>query len=259
MVLVIPSIPIVHGVCSVQIASLAHEIHHSDGDIYSQNPVDRARLFRRENAKMLHLQFQAPESWDESSLAIIREMRDAVNIPFGMSLTELPPTDSDLETLFDAGILRVFLPQDTPAQIFLSYCERFTSRKIIPTIDLFFDLQSHLPLFRSSGIDRIALDLSADDSLESSALDWDRLREIAGLAHSASIRITALHGVRGYSELNRIQELDAALDSIVLCRAINENRFPCQLIWREVEAEAAFEVAPSDNLWTNPLEGKPHI
>src|SRR5437588_747680 len=94
MVLIIPSIPIVHGVCGAQIAALAHEVHHADRDIYSQDPIDRARLFRKENAKMLHLQFLDRDPWDAASLTIVRRMREAVDVPFGLSLSE-PPAGLD--------------------------------------------------------------------------------------------------------------------------------------------------------------------
>jgi phosphoribosylformimino-5-aminoimidazole carboxamide ribotide isomerase len=259
MVLIIPSIPIVHGVCGAQIASLAHEVHHADRDIYSQDPVDRARLFRKENAKMLHLEFLDRDPWDESSLAIIRNMRDAVDIPFGVSLIDTPNDESALALLFEVGIMRIFLPEDTPESLFLQYCHSFTSRRIIPTVDLSFDFETLLPHYHSLGIERLALDVSHGDTLESGGIDWERLSAIAAAAKTASVRLTALHGVRGYPELKRLQEIGAALDSLILCRALNENRFPCQLIWREVEAEAAFESTPARNLWSNPLEGKPHI
>ena len=91
--LIIPSIPIAHGVCGAQIASLAHEVHRADRDIYTQSPVDRARLFRKENAKMLHLQFIDRDPWDEDSLELIRAMREAVDIPFGISLNGRPPPE----------------------------------------------------------------------------------------------------------------------------------------------------------------------
>ncbi len=96
--LIIPTIPIAHGVCGAQIASGAHEVHHASivGDargIYSQSPVDRARLFRKENAKMLHLQFLDRDPWDEQSLDLIRAMREAVDIPFGIAPTDDPPSE----------------------------------------------------------------------------------------------------------------------------------------------------------------------
>jgi phosphoribosylformimino-5-aminoimidazole carboxamide ribotide isomerase len=257
--LIIPTIPITHGVCGAQIASLAHEVHHADRDIYSQNPVDRARLFRKENAKMLHLQFLDRDPWDESSLAIIRAMREAVDIPFGLAPTDEPPSELACQLLFEAGIYRIWLPEGTSDALLFAYGKRFGARKIIPTFDLSFDFESRLSLYRQSGIDRVGIDISRRDTLEMGTIDWARLAEIALAARTAGLQLTALRGVRGYPELKKLQDVGGAFDSLVLCRALNENRFPCQLIWREVEAEAAFETTPMNNLWSNPLEGKPHI
>ncbi len=269
MLLIIPSIPIVHGVCGAQIASRAHETHHAGivgdargivGDaIYSQNPVDRARLFRKENAKMLHLQFLDRDAWDESGLALIRALREAVDVPFGVSQPDGMPTELGCERMFEAGIHRVFLPECTPETLLFAYVKRFTPRKIVAMLDPSFDFESRLPVFREHGIERVGVDISRSDRLETGTIDWDRLKEIASLATRSGIRLTALHGVRGYPELKRLQALEPAFDSLILCRALNENRFPCQLIWREVEAEAAFETTPANNLWSNPLEGVPHI
>jgi phosphoribosylformimino-5-aminoimidazole carboxamide ribotide isomerase len=259
MVLIIPSIPIVHGVCGAQIALLAHEAHHPELEIYSQSPIDRARLLRKENAKMLHLEFLDRDPWDESCLCLIREIREAVDIPIGVSLTEPPHTESEYMLLFDAGIHRIFLPPGMEESIFLHYCGRFTSRKIIPKLDPSFDFEKKLPEYRARGVERIGIEISGSDALEMGTLDWDRLETITAAAGTAGIRLTAFHGVRGYPDLKRIQELGPALDSILLCRALNENRFPCQLIWREVEAVAALEENPASNLWSNPLAGKPHI
>jgi phosphoribosylformimino-5-aminoimidazole carboxamide ribotide isomerase len=257
--LIIPTIPIAHGVCGAQIASLAHEVHHADRDIYSQSPVDRARLFRKENAKMLHLQFLDRDPWDESGLTLIRAMREAVDIPFGIAPTDDPPPEWACQQLFDAGIYRVWLPEHTPEDVLFAYGQRFKSGKIIPTLDPSFDFELHLSHYRVHGIERVGIDISRSDTLETGTIDWERLRAISAIALAAGIRLTALRGVRGYPELKRLQDLGGAFDSLVLGRAINENRFPCQLIWREVEAEAAFETTPANNLWSNPLEGKPHI
>lgn len=259
MVLIIPSIPIVHGVCGAQIALLAHEAHHAELDIYSQSPVDRARLLRKENAKMIHLEFLDRTPWDEVCLGLIREIREAIDIPIGVSLAEPPRTESECTLLFDAGIHRIFLPPGTPEALFLRYCENFTSRKLISKVDLSFDFETKLPEYRARGVERIGVEISGSDALERGTLDWDRLETMTAAAGTAGIRLTALHGVRGYPDLKRIQELGPALDSLILCRALNENRFPCQLIWREVEAVAALEENPASNLWSNPLEGRPHI
>jgi len=263
MVLIIPSISIVHGVCGAQIAALAHEAHPAERDIYSQDPVDRARLLRKENSKMINLQFLDSDPWDEPSLALIRRLRAAVDIPLGVSCSDAPRTNEECRAVLDAGVYRIFLPLDTPEGLFFSYCSCFTSRKIIPTVDLMFDFVAKLPLYQEHKIERIAIEISPRDALESNGMDvprvWQRLAEIGEAAIGHHIRLTVLHGVRGYPELKHLQELGSAFDSLVLSRALNENRFPCQLIWREVEAWAAFEASPASNLWTNPLEGRPHV
>jgi phosphoribosylformimino-5-aminoimidazole carboxamide ribotide isomerase len=259
MVLIIPAIPIVHGVCGAQIAARAHETHHADGDIYSQNPIDRARLLRKENSKMIHLHFADRDPWSEACLTLICEMREAVDIPFELSLSELPQDIEEMADVLAAGVYRVFLPLDTPQDVVFEYCDRFTARKMVPTVDMNHDLRANLDQYRNHKIERLAIDISPRDTLELNVIDWDRLQTIAQTAKESSIRLTALHGVRGYPELSRLQDMNSALDSLVLCRALNENRFPCQLIWREMEAAFAFEETPSSNLWINPLSGKPHI
>lgn len=257
--LIIPSIHIVHGVCGSQIAAIAHETHHADREIYSQDPIDRARLFRKENAKMLHLRFLDRDPWEETSLELIRNLRAAVDVPFGLSLADRAPSTGECQKIFDAGVYRVFLPIDASNSTIFSHAECFTGRKIIPVLDFSFDFESNLALFRSKGLERIGIEISASDTLEVGTIDWGKLEALSAAASKSGIRITIMHGVRGYPELKKLQSLGPAFDSLILSRALNENRFPCQLIWREVEAETAFESAPMNNLWTNPLEGIPHI
>ncbi len=259
MVLIIPTISITHGVCGAQIAALAHETHHADRDIYSQNPVDRARLLRKENSKMLHLQFLDRDPWDPVNLEIIAQMRHAVDIPFGLSLSELPRTDADCKALFNSGVYRIFLPLGTPDDVFFSYCDSHTARKIVPTVDVQYDFEGKLPEYQRRKIDRIAVELSPRDTLETGEIPWERLHEIGHLGKQYHIRMTGLHGVRGFPQLRQFQDPHGGFDSLILCRALNENRFPCQLIWREMEATAALAETPASNLWSNPLHGKPHI
>lgn len=258
MVLIIPTISIVHGVCGGQIASVAHEVHHADGEIYSHDPVDRARLLRKENSKMIHLHFPESDPWSPDCRAIISRMRAAVDVPFEIGLTELPYTPRDLEPLMGCGVARVLLPLGTPEATIFEYSTVFP-RKIVPTLDLRFDYAGRLAHYAANKIDRIAVEISARDILELGVINWERLREIADLLKEHKIRMTALHGVRGYPDLRALQDLSPVLDSLVLCRALNENRFPCQLIWREVEAEAALTSSPISNLWSNPLGDKPHV
>lgn len=258
MVLIIPTISIVHGVCGGQIASLAHEVHHADGEIYSHDPVDRARLLRKENCKMIHLNFPESDPWSPECRTIISRMRAAVDVPFEIGLSELPGSLRELEPLMGCGVARVLLPLGTPDTTIFQFSAAYP-RKIVPTLDLRFDFAAKLPMLRENKVDRVAIEISARDILELGVIDWERLRVIAELLKQHQMRMTVLHGVRGYPDLRTLQEVSPAIDSLVLCRALNENRFPCQLIWREIEAEAALSVNPGSNLWSNPLGDKAHV
>ncbi len=258
MVLIIPTIPIVHGVCAAQIATQAKELHTSDREIYSQSPIDRARLLRKENAKTIHLEFWDSDPWSQASLAIIHDMRLAVDIPFELMISEIPQDICQLEKLFDAGIYRIFLPLEATTTAIFSLLSHFPARKLFPTFDLSIT-EEILDALQTQKVCRIALEISTSDCLEWRMIDWVRLKEVTLMAAKRGIRITALHGVRGYPDLKLFQEMGIALDSLVLSRALNENRFPCQLIWREVEALAAIEHSPADNLWSNPLGARATI
>jgi phosphoribosylformimino-5-aminoimidazole carboxamide ribotide isomerase len=258
MLLIIPTIPIVHGICASQISALTSRDDCASQEIYSVSPSDRARLLRKENAKTLHLEFWDSEPWSEESLGVITDIRNAVDIPFEISLTDLPEVSGELAKLFDRGIYRVFLPLSSSMNELFEYTTEYSNRKVIGTVNLDFDLNM-MSVLKDHGINRLGIDISPVDTLESDCIDWDALSALHDCAKSFGIRLTVLHGVRGYPDLAKLQQIGLGLDSLVLCRALNENRFPCQMIWRECEADAALEMSPSQNLWTNPLEGKEHI
>jgi phosphoribosylformimino-5-aminoimidazole carboxamide ribotide isomerase len=57
------------------------------------------------------------------------------------------------------------------------------------------------------------------------------------LGENTGMRITAAGGIGGLEDLLRIQELErCGVDSVIVGRALYENRFSCQVIWRMCEA-----------------------
>ncbi|MFM8569238.1 MAG: HisA/HisF-related TIM barrel protein, partial [Candidatus Kapaibacterium sp.] len=65
--------------------------------------------------------------------------------------------------------------------------------------------------------------------------DVETLRRIA---RESGMRITAAGGIDSPQELWAMNELlGENIDSVVVGRAIFENRFPCQLMWRSIEQE----------------------
>ena len=259
MFLIIPAIPIRHGHCGAEITPL-HEVNGHP--VYSPNPADRARLLRKENAKAVHLEFLDCEPWEAESLAIIRSVREVVDIPIEIAVFTIPTQTGLLSEVFTAGANRLFLPSGTSEDAISALCSEF-GRKLIRTFTLDAITPETMDMLKSLRVDRIAVELShqkdSEQQNELLQVDWQQLEHAALGAKERGIHITAMHGVAGYPDLHRIQSLAPAIDSLVLCRALNENRFPCQFIWRELEEEFAVKTGQYANLWTNPLEGKPHV
>jgi phosphoribosylformimino-5-aminoimidazole carboxamide ribotide isomerase len=259
MLLIIPTIPVLHGECCDCISTSPNHTKDEEQRIYSSNPADRARLLRKENAKLLHLTFLDDDPWSDRSIEVIDDLRDAVDIPLELSLSSLPKSESSLGLVLAHGIYRLFFPQATDDSVLFDYAKRLGARRMVPTVSLSVDFEAKLPTYRAHGIERIGLEISLTDTLEHVVIDWPRLERLVACARENKVRVTVMHGVRNYEELRKLQDLGGPMDSLVLNRALNENRFPCQLIWRELEADFAAEQSPASNLWTNPLEGRPHI
>jgi phosphoribosylformimino-5-aminoimidazole carboxamide ribotide isomerase len=63
------------------------------------------------------------------------------------------------------------------------------------------------------------------------------LKVLRELGEKTGMRITAAGGVTGLQDLLNVQALERyGVDSIVMGRALYENRFSCQAIWRRCEA-----------------------
>jgi len=84
------------------------------------------------------------------------------------------------------------------------------------------------------GVSRIVYtDVMNDDALNGPNFEAIRL-----FAEKTGLRITASGGVRGLEDLLKLQELEPfGVDSVIIGRALYENRFSCQGLWRTVEAE----------------------
>lgn len=258
LILIIPTLPIFHGHCVDEIEGVHGEIPEILSP-YSANPVERVRLLRKENAKTVHLEFWDSNFWMPENVQLIRCMREAVDIPFELWMRSLPPSTSVIEPVFEAGVNRIFLPTGVSDEVLFEYITAFTARKIVLTTEMDFPFEEKLPLYRTKKLERIAVEISSRDQLDGTEIDWERLAQIAELAKQNRMRITIMHGIKGYPDLRELQTISPVIDSLVLCQALCKNRFPCQLIWREVEEDSAREGRATSNLWVNPLEGKPHV
>src|SRR5206468_480172 len=75
------------------------------------------------------------------------------------------------------------------------------------------------------------------DILRDGTMTGPNFDAIRLLAEKSGMRVTAAGGISGLKDLLRLQELEPlGVDSAVIGRALYENKFSCQGIWRMCEA-----------------------
>lgn len=244
-ILVIPSIDLVRGKCGRLIAGLP-----GTEQLYtrmSDNPVRLAQLWRRENAKCIHVtdmdSFRGVDDSETQLQAIA--MQAAVDIPIQFVAT-LSSVDK-YRLLLDAGVYRVAINA-------LAYTEPDAVRELLEKYGasrVIFGLRAHNgDVDLGPGLQQVTdveyirhVHELGGRRLIYSETDWEghltgeSIETIQRIAAAAAMRITTAGGIASPEHLWEIQRLAPPnVDSVVIGRALYENRFPCQAIWRLAEA-----------------------
>jgi len=241
--LVIPVIDIRDGKCVRMIHGLEDKTM-----LYAESPLNMARLFRRENAKCLHItDLDGALSGTMRNYDVIKEIVDEIGIPvqLGGGIRTLEIARQLIEEL---GIYRLVLGTAAveKPELVEKMIDTFSPSKIIASIDVrdgYFvktgwTLKTNITALelalqmKSLGVTRIVYqDVSKVGTL--AGPDTAGLKEIAV---KTAMRVTAAGGIGGYADLKKIMDLEPfGVDSVMMSRAIYENKFPCQAIWREIE------------------------
>jgi phosphoribosylformimino-5-aminoimidazole carboxamide ribotide isomerase len=241
MLLVIPAIEIKDGRCVQRAEGL-------DGYSYSDDPVEMARLWRKENAKTLHV--TDVEGAMEGRLVnteSIRKIVETVDIPIevGGGLRSL----ADVRQAFGLGVYRVVIgtmliedPDEAKRAI-----DEFGSSKVVLGVDAQDGLVTTRGWRESSGLTALTVALNAKalgfrriiytDIRADGTRRGVNLRVLRELGEKTGMRITSSGGVSGLEDLLSIQELEPyGVDSVVIGRALYQNKFACQGLWRRCEA-----------------------
>lgn len=237
--LVIPAIDLRDGKC-VRL----YQGSYQQETIYYDDPVKMAKLWRVQNARVLHVvDLDAARGGHEENRKVVRAICEELDIP--VQLGGGIRTMADIEEALDLGVYRVIIgtaavrDPDLVTEAVKRYsCSRivvgidardgdvrvdgWTEGSGVNAVDLAVDMEQR-------GVRRIVYtDISRDGTLQGPNLDGYRtLGKRLKLA-----RITASGGVGGYEDLIRLAELEPyRVDSVIIGRALYENRFPCQQFW----------------------------
>jgi len=243
-ILVIPSIDIKHGK-TVRVVQGIPELGSKE---YGSDPVEMAKIWRAENAKLLHIvDFDGAHDHKLTNLPIIREICQSVIIP--VQFTGGIRNMDDVEAIMDTGISR--LAVNTMAienpELFMKVFEKYGPSKIVIALDIvneglvikgrtiktginYIDFAKKM---RQIGIERFIV----TDVMRNGILGGPNLTYSKEVAEITGAKVTLSGGVRNKDELMDVQNLmPDRIDSVIVGRALYENRFPCQKLWRVAES-----------------------
>ena len=240
--LVIPAIDLRDGRC-VRLRQGRYE----DETVYFEDPVRMAKLWRVMNAKVLHLvdldAARTAQGEASHNREVIAEIARSLDVPvqvgggirtlddirgmlalgvYRVVLGTVAVRDPDLvsEAIAEFGASRIVVGID--ARDGEARTEGWEAGSGVGAVDLAVDMERR-------GIRRfIYTDISRDGTLEGPNVE--AYRELAGALDAA--HVTASGGVGDYRDLLALQALEpVGVDSVVVGRALYENRFPCQQFW----------------------------
>jgi phosphoribosylformimino-5-aminoimidazole carboxamide ribotide isomerase len=238
MLLIIPAIDLQNGVS-------AHTIEGAD---VGTDPLAIARLLRIENAKTLHVtDLDGAKQGRFTRFDTMEKIFCCVDIPIeasgGIS------SDEDAGRLLDLGACRVVLRPGMLREhpdITAAIVAKHGAGKVVAAIERRVPGRGERedesspghPLAlgsaaRAMGFRRLLyteLDPSGRTRILNAAL-------LERLARSTGLRVTVSGGVLSLDDLRAVEALEkAGVDSVILRRAIYENKFSCQALWRMAEA-----------------------
>ncbi len=237
--LVIPALDIRGGRCvRLYQGSYARET------VYFDDPLKMAKLWRLQNARVLHIvDLDAARGGTESNRRVIADICAELDIPIqlGGGLRSL----EDIEAALALGVYRVVLGTVAVRNpdLITEAVARFSASRVVVGIDARDGEVRVEGWTEGSGLDAVEMamdierrgvrrivytDIGRDGTLEGP--NEAAYRTLG--THLKDARITASGGVGGYADLLKIKALTPyRVDSVIVGRALYENKFPCQQFW----------------------------
>lgn len=240
--LIIPAIDIKDGKC----------VRLTRGDfsqkkIYLDNPRDMAIIWRKQNAKMLHIvDLDAALTGELVNFEKIREIVTEVDIPVqvggGIRSAEA------VKRYLDIGVARVVIGSAavTNPKLVSELLKTYSPSQVVVGIDAEngvpkikgwtessglkdYDLALQM---KAMGIERVIYtDITRDGMMQGFGYESTKR-----FAEKAGMKITASGGVTSSEDMKKLDELKSyGVDSVIIGKALYECNFPCQELWYTYE------------------------
>lgn len=224
--LVIPAIDLRHGHC----------VRYSDGReeeeaVYFPDPVRMAKLWRVQNARLLHLMDRDPREGEPATDNRDMIARIAASLDIPVQVGGRAFALDDVADLLALGVARVEIASEAArdAGFVEEAVRRFGASRVVVGVSLSAEgALAHAAALEARGVRRFV----AADRARSSTLEGPPVEALRALGEPLKkARITAAGGISGYRDLLALQPLGPRVDSVIVARALYENRFPCQQFW----------------------------
>lgn len=243
--LIIPSIDIKDG----KIVRVVQEIPELKCIEYGDDPVEMAMIWRTENAKLLHIvDFDCSQLESKKNFSLVEQICKSVIIPieFAGGVRNI----SDAEELFNIGVHRLALGTLAIEDLttFIKILNKYGPTKIVASLDIvdeFICIRSRriktsvnylnfAKKLSEIGVERfIVTDVNKNGLMKGINIEYS-----LNVALLTNKKVTHSGGVSDYKDLLEIQKhVNEGIDSVIIGRALYENKFPCQKIWRIAESD----------------------
>ncbi|HZW39897.1 MAG TPA: 1-(5-phosphoribosyl)-5-[(5-phosphoribosylamino)methylideneamino] imidazole-4-carboxamide isomerase [Ignavibacteriaceae bacterium] len=215
---------------------------------YGSDPVEMARIWRTENAKLLHVvDFNGAKDHTQKNYPIVKEICNSVIIPvqFAGGIRNL----EDADVAMDLGISRLSISTmalENPTE-FERVFNKYGPSKICVSLDIIeTEVITRGRRFRTGinyldfakrmadmGVERFIV----TDVMRNGVLGGPNIRLSRDVAEVTGGKVTLSGGIRNKDELLDVQRyITVGIDSVIIGRALYENKFPCQKLWRVAES-----------------------
>ncbi len=243
--LVIPVIDIKDGKCVRVIQGL-----EENTEFYSESPIKIAKLFRKENFKAIHItDLDGAIYGDMRNAGLIREITTSIDVPIqlGGGVRNIETARWVIEEL---GVYRVVMGTAalTNHDLIRQFLDEFSASKLAVCIDEklnnvvmdgWINYANVTPLefaktMEALGVKRVIY----QDVTRVGNLSGPHVERLMEIAQNTKLKITSAGGISSYNDLKKVMDLEKmGIDSVMISRALYENQFPCQKIWREIESK----------------------
>jgi phosphoribosylformimino-5-aminoimidazole carboxamide ribotide isomerase len=243
--LVIPVIDLQDGKC-VKVV----EGHGTTSEYYKESPVIIAKLFRKENFRAIHItDLDGVRFGEMRNYELIREISNSVDIPIQLG-GGIRSYETAAKVIKELGVYRIVIgtiAASNPDMV-KRIIDDFSPSKLVVGIDEKLNsVVTHGWVERinitpvefakkveSLGIKRIIY----QDVTRVGNLCGPHISRLIELTESTNLKITSAGGICDYRDLKVLSELNKPnIDSVLVARALYENKFPCQMLWRDLEKE----------------------